>query len=97
MNRKLRRACEEAEYQQSVRHHSIKIISGIAAGAVLLSAFFLIIIGRDITRSNRYRRELEEARCRAELAGYAGKILPLPTTLRRRSAPSWAMPTCSPV
>ena len=62
----LQRAREEAEYQQSVRHHSIKIISGIAAGAVLLSAFFLIIIGRDITRSNRYRRELEEARRRAE-------------------------------
>ena len=39
---KERRAREEAEYQQSVRHHSIKIISGIAAGAVLLSAFFLI-------------------------------------------------------
>lgn len=62
----LQRAREEAEYQQSVRRHSVKIISGIAVGAVLLSAFFLIIIGRDITRSNRYRRELEEARRRAE-------------------------------
>ena len=62
----LQRAREEAEYQQSVRHHSIKTISGIAVGAVLLSVFFLIIIGRDITRSNRYRRELEEARRRAE-------------------------------
>lgn len=59
-------ARQEAEYQQSVRRHSVKIISGIAAGAVLLSAFFLVIIGRDITRSNRYRRELEEARRRAE-------------------------------
>ena len=28
---------------------SAKIISGIAVGAVLLSAFFLFIIGRDIT------------------------------------------------
>lgn len=62
----LQRARKEAEYQQSVRHHSIKTISGIAVGAVLLSVFFLIIIGRDITRSNRYRRELEEARRRAE-------------------------------
>lgn len=59
-------ARQETEYQQSVRRHSVKIISGIAAGAVLLSAFFLVIIGRDITRSNRYRRELEEARRRAE-------------------------------
>ena len=49
----LQRARKEAEYQQSVRHHSIKTISGIAVGAVLLSVFFLIIIGRDITRSNR--------------------------------------------
>ena len=62
----LQRARKEAEYQQSVRHHSIKTISGIAVGAVLLSVFFLIIIGRDITRSNRYRRALEEARRRAE-------------------------------
>ena len=61
-----RRAWTEAEYQQAVRRRSAKIISGIAVGAVLLSAFFLIIIGRDITRSNRYRRELEEARRRAE-------------------------------
>lgn len=62
----LLRAREEAEYQQAVRRRSAKIIGGIAAGSVVLSAFFLIIIGRDITRSNRYRRELEEARRRAE-------------------------------
>ena len=62
----LLRARTEAEYQQAVRRRSAKIISGIAVGAVLLSVFFLIIIGRDITRSNRYRRELEEARRRAE-------------------------------
>lgn len=62
----LLRAREEDEYQQAVRYRSAKIIGGIAAGAVVLSAFFLIIIGRDITRSNRYRRELEEARRRAE-------------------------------
>ncbi len=62
----LQRARQEAEYRQSVRHRSVRIISGIAAGSVLLSAFFLVIIGRDVTRSNRYRRELEEARRRAE-------------------------------
>lgn len=62
----LQRARDEADYQQSVRRHSIRIISGIAVGAVLLSAFFLILIGRDVTRSNRYRRELEEARRHAE-------------------------------
>lgn len=62
----LQRAREEAEYHQAVRRRSVKIIGGIAVGAVLLSALFLIIIVRDITRSNRYRRELEEARRRAE-------------------------------
>ncbi|WP_297328360.1 hybrid sensor histidine kinase/response regulator [uncultured Bacteroides sp.] len=62
----LSRARQEAEYQQAVRRRSTNILGGIAAGALLLSAFFLIIIGRDITRSNRYRRELEEARRRAE-------------------------------
>lgn len=62
----LRRARADAEYQQAVRRRSAKIIGGIAAGAVLLSAFFLVIIFRDIVRGNRYRRELEEARRRAE-------------------------------
>lgn len=62
----LSRAHEEAEHQQAVRHRSARIIGGIAIGALLLSTFFLVIIGRDIARSNRYRRELEEARRRAE-------------------------------
>lgn len=62
----LLRAREEAEYRQSVRRRSARIIGGIAIGAVLLSVFFLILIGRDVTHSNRYRRELEEARRRAE-------------------------------
>ena len=62
----LSQAKAEAERQQAVRRHSINIISGIAMGAVVLSAFFMALIVRDITRSNRYRRELEEARRRAE-------------------------------
>ena len=45
---------------------SANIIAGIAIGAVFLSAFFLILIMRDITRSNRYRHQLEEANKRAE-------------------------------
>ncbi len=62
----LARARADAEHQQSVRQRSANILGGIAVGAVLLAALFLIIIGRDITRSNRYRRELEESRRRAE-------------------------------
>lgn len=62
----LLRAHEEAEQQQAVRHRSARIIGGIAIGALLLSICFLVVIGRDIARNNRYRRELEEARRRAE-------------------------------
>lgn len=62
----LAQAHAEAERQQEVRRRSARIIAGIAAGAVVLSAFFLAVIGRDITRSNRYRRQLEEAQRRTE-------------------------------
>ena len=60
------RTREEAELQRSVRMRSARIIGGIAAGAVLLSVFFLVLILRDISRSNRYRKQLEEANKRAE-------------------------------
>ncbi|QIU94142.1 ATP-binding protein [Bacteroides faecium] len=60
------RARQDAEMQQEVRMRSARTIAGIAIGAVLLSVFFLILIVRDISRSNRYRRQLEEANKRAE-------------------------------
>lgn len=60
------RARQDAELQQEVRMRSARIIAGIAIGAVLLSAFFLILIMRDISRSNRYRQQLEEVNKRAE-------------------------------
>lgn len=62
----LSRSRHEAETQQEVRRRSTRTLGGIAIGAVLLSGVFLILIWRDITRSNRYRRELEEANRRAE-------------------------------
>lgn len=43
------RARQDAELQQEVRMRSARIIGGIAVGAVLLSAFFLILIMRDIS------------------------------------------------
>ncbi len=61
-----RRAVDNASEQQELRNRSTRTIGGIAVAAVLLSACFLIMIWRDITRSNRYRRELEEANKRAE-------------------------------
>lgn len=60
------RARQDAELQQEVRMRSARIIAGIAIGAVLLSALFLILIMRDISRSNRYRLQLEAANQRAE-------------------------------
>lgn len=60
------RTRQDAEMQQEVRMRSARTIAGIAIGAVLLSAFFLVLIVRDISRSNRYRRQLEEANKRAE-------------------------------
>lgn len=60
------RTLQDAELQQEVRMRSARIIGGIAVGAVLLSAFFLILIRRDITKSNRYRKQLEDANRRAE-------------------------------
>ena len=60
------RARQDAELQQEVWMRSARIIGGIAVGAVLLSAFFLILIMRDISRSNRYRQQLEVANKRAE-------------------------------
>lgn len=62
----LERAKTDATYRREVRLQSAQIVGGIAVGAVLLAALFLLLIGRDITRSNRYRNELEEARRRAE-------------------------------
>ena len=41
-------------------------MGGIALGAVLLSILFVIIIWRDLSRGNRYRRQLEDANKRAE-------------------------------
>ena len=62
----LLQAKTDAANRKEVRMRSAKTIAGVAVGGVVLAAFFLILIGRDIARSNRYRRELEEARRRAE-------------------------------
>lgn len=52
--------------REQIRQSSIRTVSGIAIAAVVLATFFLILIWRDITRSNHYRRELEKAKRRAE-------------------------------
>lgn len=70
------RARQDAELQQEVRMRSARIIGGIAVGAVLLSAFFLILIMRDISRSNRYRQQLEVAnKCAEDLLVAREKLM----------------------
>ncbi|WP_303014222.1 ATP-binding protein [uncultured Bacteroides sp.] len=60
------RARQDERLQQELRMRSARTIAAVAIGAVLLSVFFLTLIIRDISRSNRYRRQLEEANKRAE-------------------------------
>lgn len=52
--------------QKEIQQNSARTMAAIAAAAVLLAVFFLIMIWRDITHSNLYRRELERAKAKAE-------------------------------
>lgn len=52
--------------EEVIRYTSALTIAGIALVAVVLALVFVVVIWRDITRSNRYRRELEEAKKKAE-------------------------------
>ena len=69
------RAVEQEELDRSlsryrdrdlVMRHSILVIGGIALFSLILIIFFIVFIWKDISRSNRYRRELEESNRRAE-------------------------------
>jgi len=57
---------QQRTQRESIRQHSANIVTGIAITSVLLVIVFLVIISRDITRSNHYRKELEKAKQRAE-------------------------------
>lgn len=60
------RSLDKLEQNRMVRQHSMRVISGIAIGSAFLATLFLILIWRDITKSNHYRRELEIAKQKAE-------------------------------
>ena len=93
------RARKEAEYQ-TVRTPSLHVTINSAAlpsALVLLSVIFpVMIIGRDITRSNRYRRRTGRSPppCRGP-AGHAREddACHHPRLQGAARAPSWAMPT----
>lgn len=61
---------EQARYEQAQKEQdrlrAARTVGGIAVGGVVLSTVFLILIGRDVARSNRYRLQIEEAREKAE-------------------------------
>lgn len=60
------RSLDKLEQARMIRQHSMRTIAGIAIGTAFLAVFFLVLIWRDITRSNHYRRELEIAKQKAE-------------------------------
>lgn len=60
------RSLMKIEREKEIKESSMYTIAGIAVGGVFLSGIFLILIWRDITKSNHYRRQLEIAKKRAE-------------------------------
>lgn len=72
----------KAKLQQlrRIRFESVYVVGSLAIGSVALAIFFLILIWRDITRSNRYRKELEEEKRRAEILLVARERLMLAIT-----------------
>lgn len=62
----INRSLARMEQVQLIRKESMQTIGIIAIGSTVLALVFLILIWRDITKSNRYRRELEKAKQKAE-------------------------------
>ncbi len=60
------RSLAKLDQARKVRQHSVRTIAGIAIVSAFLAILFLVLIWRDITGSNRYRKELEVAKQRAE-------------------------------
>ncbi len=65
-NEALERIRENTEAGLEIRQRSTETIGRVSMCAIVLSAIFLVLIWRDITRSNRYRRQLEAANRRNE-------------------------------
>ena len=62
----LAQAREQMYTDRKERLRAARIVGGIAVAGITLVAVCLLLIGRDISRSNRYRRQVEEAHARAE-------------------------------
>ena len=57
---------ERIIHEQEIREQAAQTMANIAILAVLLVLIFFIIIWRDLTRSNHYRKELEKSKQYAE-------------------------------
>ena len=57
---------DELQKEKTIREQAARTMAIIAILAILLILIFFIIIWKDLTRSNHYRRELEKAKSYAE-------------------------------
>ena len=57
---------ERIMHEQEIREQAAQTMAVIATSAILLVLIFFIIIWRDLTRSNHYRKELEKSKQYAE-------------------------------
>ena len=65
-----------AEREDAIRNRVTRILRNIAVGAIVLALIFIIVAWRELSRSNRYRKELEEAnRKAAELLESREKLM----------------------
>ncbi|WP_455498412.1 ATP-binding response regulator [Coprobacter sp.] len=62
----LARSLVRYQNRDTVMRHSVRVVGGIALFSLILIVLFIVFIWKDISRSNRYRRELEESNHRAE-------------------------------
>lgn len=64
------------EQTNAIRERSLRILGAISACAIVLMLLFVAILWRDINRSNRYRRALEQAdREKGELLAAREKLM----------------------
>ncbi len=61
-----RLALSRAAEARTLRRQAAFMLAGTTGCALMLAAFFLLLIGRDLQRARRYREDLEAARSRAE-------------------------------
>ncbi len=54
------------DHNEQIRRESMYTLVGVASGAILLAVLFGVLVWRGWLRDDRWRRELEEARKRAE-------------------------------